>query len=117
MRVFVPDLESWKLRLDVVLATILYMGFTSGFFNVVVQIWVLRVKGPVYVAMFKPLTIVIAVFMGVLILGDSLQLGSVLGGCIITIGFYVVVWGKAKEDNESALTISAPLLESHEEDF
>ncbi|KAJ0609125.1 putative EamA domain-containing protein [Helianthus annuus] len=111
------DLESWKLRPDVVLATILYMGFTSGFFNVVVQIWVLRVKGPVYVAMFKPLTIVIAVFMGVLILGDSLQLGSVLGGCIITIGFYVVVWGKAKEDNESALTISAPLLESHEEDF
>ncbi|XP_022016118.1 WAT1-related protein At5g40230 isoform X2 [Helianthus annuus] len=111
------DLESWKLRPDVVLATILYMGFTSGFFNVVVQIWVLRVKGPVYVAMFKPLTIVIAVCMGVLILGDSLQLGSVLGGCIITIGFYVVVWGKAKEDNESASTISAPLLESHEEGF
>ncbi|XP_076946901.1 WAT1-related protein At5g40240-like [Bidens hawaiensis] len=110
------DLEAWKLRLDVVLATILYMGFSSGFFNVVVQIWVLRLKGPVYVAMFKPLTIVIAVFMGVTILGDSLHLGSVVGGIIITIGFYGVVWGKAKEDHEGALFTQAttdPLLKPH----
>ncbi|XP_035844887.1 WAT1-related protein At4g15540 isoform X2 [Helianthus annuus] len=111
------DLEAWKLRPDVVLATILYMGFSSGFFNVVVQIWVLRLKGPVYVAMFKPLTIIIAVLMGVLLLGDSLYLGSVLGGSIITIGFYGVVWGKAKEDFEGAFstqTTSTPLLEPHD---
>ncbi|XP_076946956.1 WAT1-related protein At5g40240-like [Bidens hawaiensis] len=111
------DLEAWKLRLDVVLVTILYMGFSSGFFNVVLQIWVLRLKGPVYVAMFKPLTIIIAVIMGILILGDSLHLGSVLGGCIITIGFYGVVWGKAKENYEdvfTARTTTAPLLEPHD---
>lgn len=32
-------------------------------------------KGPVYVAMFKPLAIIIAVTMGVALLGDSLYLG------------------------------------------
>ncbi|KAK1437095.1 hypothetical protein QVD17_02880 [Tagetes erecta] len=112
--IMVRDLEVWKLKLDVVSATILYMGFSSGFFNVVVQIWVLRLKGPVYVAMFKPLTIIIAVVMGVLILGDSLHLGSVLGGSIITIGFYGVVWGKAKEEEEEG-AFTAPLLGPRED--
>ncbi|CAL0324678.1 unnamed protein product [Lupinus luteus] len=37
--------------------------------------WVLRIKGPVYVAMFKPLSIVIAVTLGVIFLGDTLHLG------------------------------------------
>ena len=37
--------------------------------------WVLKVRGPVYVAMFKPLSIVIAVVMGVAFLGDTLYLG------------------------------------------
>ncbi|GKE68057.1 WAT1-related protein isoform X2, partial [Tanacetum coccineum] len=73
--VMANDVEAWKLKSNAVLITVLYMGFFSGFFNVVAQIWVLRLKGPVYVAMFKPLTIVIAVIMGVLFLGDSLHLG------------------------------------------
>ncbi|KVH94722.1 hypothetical protein Ccrd_003196 [Cynara cardunculus var. scolymus] len=46
--VMARDSDAWKLKLD---------------------------KGPVYVAMFKPLTIVIAIVMGVLFLGDSLQFG------------------------------------------
>ncbi|KAL8252840.1 hypothetical protein R6Q59_036533 [Mikania micrantha] len=116
--VMARDVADWKLSHDIVLATILYMGFSSGFFNVVVQIWVLRLKGPVYVAMFKPLTILIAVLMGIMILGESLHLGSVLGGSIITIGFYGVVWGKAKEEQDGALsgrTTTAPLLEPHDD--
>lgn len=50
--------------------------------------WVLHKKGPVFVAMFKPVAIVIAVVMGVTFLGDVLHLGrynslsSILGGCI-----------------------------------
>nr|GEW98705.1 zinc finger, CCHC-type [Tanacetum cinerariifolium] len=60
--------------------------------------------------MFKPLTIVIAVTMGVLFLGDSLNLGSVIGGIIITIGFYGVVWGKAKEEHAPLLDQTTPLL-------
>lgn len=37
--------------------------------------WALRLKGPVYVAMFTPLSIVIAVAMGVMFLGDTLHIG------------------------------------------
>ncbi|KAK4845471.1 hypothetical protein QYF36_005535 [Acer negundo] len=55
-------------------------------------------KGPVYVAMFKPLSIAIEVTMGVMFLGDTLHLGSVIGAIIISLGFYTVMWGKAKEE-------------------
>lgn len=48
-----------------VTASILYM----------VSVWLCRVKGPVFVAMFIPLQMIIAVIMGVSFLGDVLHLG------------------------------------------
>lgn len=48
--------------------------FGSGL-TTVVHTWTLRLKGPVYVAMFKPLAIAIAVVMGSIFLGDTLHLG------------------------------------------
>lgn len=41
----------------------------------VVNTWACRKKGPIYVAMFKPLRVVIALSMGVIFLGDNLYLG------------------------------------------
>lgn len=41
----------------------------------VVNVWACRKKGPVYVAMFSPLGIVIALAMGIVFLGDALYLG------------------------------------------
>jgi len=40
--------------------------------------WGIHLKGPVYVAMFKPLSIVIAVAMGVMFLGDTLYVGRLV---------------------------------------
>nr|XP_021842789.1 WAT1-related protein At3g28050-like [Spinacia oleracea] len=70
---------------------------------------IFRVKGPVFVAMFIPLQMIIAVIMGVSFLGDVLHLGSVIGGSIIAVGFYTVMKGKAEEemrkkDDENRLT-------------
>lgn len=47
--------------------------------NIAVHTYVLRIRGAVYVAMFKPLSIVIAVAMGVVFLGDTLYLGRYYG--------------------------------------
>ncbi|GKC63658.1 putative EamA domain-containing protein [Tanacetum coccineum] len=96
--VMANDVEAWKLKSNAVLITVLYM-----------ILGISLERPPVYVAMFKPLTIVIAVIMGVLFLGDSLHLGSVIGGTIITIGFYGVVWGKAEEEH-ALLDQTTPLL-------
>jgi len=93
--------------------------------------WACRKKGAVYVAMFNPLGIVIALAMGTVFLGDTLYLGryvhmhvarnnvtffltnklldfdslcSVIGGAIIAIGFYAVIWGQAQEENMTCKT-------------
>jgi len=96
----------------------------------VVYAWACGKKGPVYVAMFSPLEIVIALAMGIVFLGDTIYLGryvhayiyiarnsvrflvtnklldfdslcSVIGAAIIAIGFYAVIWGQAQEETMS----------------
>ncbi|XP_021741310.1 WAT1-related protein At5g40230-like [Chenopodium quinoa] len=77
----------------------------------------IRLKGPVFVAMFKPLQMIIAVIMGVSFLGDILHLGSVIGELIIAAGFYSVIKGKAEEeemlkkDDEDKLIYSLSIKE------
>ncbi|KAF5939899.1 hypothetical protein HYC85_021066 [Camellia sinensis] len=67
-------------------------------FRNTVQTWVVRKKGPVFVTMFKPLGMLIALAMGISFLGDTLYFGSVSGGVIIALGVYSVLWGKVEEE-------------------
>ncbi|PON47450.1 Plant-drug/metabolite exporter [Parasponia andersonii] len=92
------DSSAWKLRPGIALASVLCSGVFGSFINNTVHTWALHLKGPVYVAMFKPLSIAIAAAMSFIFLGDSLHLGSIIGATMISIGFYTVMWGKAKED-------------------
>ncbi|KAK9224932.1 hypothetical protein WN943_009972 [Citrus x changshan-huyou] len=50
-------------------------GFFGSSFSTLVHTWGLHLKGPVYIAIFKPLSIAIAAIMGVVFLGDTLHLG------------------------------------------
>nr|GEU52756.1 WAT1-related protein At3g28050-like [Tanacetum cinerariifolium] len=116
-----PDSSAWRIKPDIALASIMCSGVLSSCLNNSVHAWALHIKGPLYVAMFKPLSIVIAVVMGVIFLGDNLYFGSLIGASIISIGFYTVMWGKAKEDAlnneginvESSSTTKSPLLHYH----
>ncbi|GMY13437.1 WAT1-related protein At5g40230-like isoform X2 [Fagus crenata] len=92
------NVGAWRLRPDIALVAIIYSGFFGTSFNSVIHTWGLHLKGPVYVSIFKPLSIVIAGAMGVVFLGDALYLGSVIGAIILTMGFYAVIWAKAKEE-------------------
>ncbi|MED6210018.1 hypothetical protein PIB30_060129 [Stylosanthes scabra] len=85
----------------------------------VISTWGVHLKGSVYVSAFKPLSVVIAAAMSVMFLGDALFLGSVIGAGILSIGFYAVLWGKAKSSAElseclnrklSACNSTTPLL-------
>jgi hypothetical protein len=53
--------------------------------------------------------------MGAIFLGDALHLGSVIGSMILCIGFYTVIWGKAREDTIKTVAGSeqSPLLLTH----
>ncbi|KAF2308583.1 hypothetical protein GH714_010931 [Hevea brasiliensis] len=85
-------------------------GLLGSCLNNTVHTWALHLKGPVFVAMFKPLSIAIAVAMGAMFLCDTLHLGSLIGAMIIS-GFYTVMWGKAKEELSEDYGVST--LESH----
>ncbi|XP_058194067.1 WAT1-related protein At3g28050-like [Rhododendron vialii] len=92
------DPNAWKLRSNIELVTIVYAAIFMVSLRNIVLTWLVRDKGPVFVTMFKPLGIVIALVMGIAFLGDTLYLGSVTGALIIAIGFYSVLWGKAEEE-------------------
>ncbi|KVI02512.1 hypothetical protein Ccrd_019203 [Cynara cardunculus var. scolymus] len=119
-----PDSSAWRIKPDIALASILCSGVLGSCLNNSVHTWALRLKGPLFVSMFKPLSIAIAVAMGVMFLGDDLYLGSVIGASIISIGFYTVMWGKAKEDvindevinSESSSTPRSPLLQYYKDE-
>ncbi|KAI3452396.1 hypothetical protein Pfo_009061 [Paulownia fortunei] len=117
-----PNFNAWKVKPDVRLISILYAGTLGTGLSILVHTWGLHVKGPVYVALFLPMTIAIAAIMGVILLGDTLYLGCIIGSIIISTGFYTVVWGKTKEeigdksegsDVESSPNSTAPLLKDH----
>ncbi|KAM7277587.1 hypothetical protein ACFE04_004721 [Oxalis oulophora] len=92
------DSSAWMLRPNIALVSVLCSGLFGSCLNNSVHAWALHLKGPFFVAMFKPLSIIIAIVMGVTFLGDALYLGSLVGATIISIGFYTVMWGKAKEE-------------------
>ncbi|KAI9120657.1 hypothetical protein K1719_007690 [Acacia pycnantha] len=95
-----PDLSAWKIKPDITFLAIIYSGLLCTGLSCLIEIWGLHLKGPVYVSMFRPLSLAIAAAMGVIFLGEALHLGSVIGAAILSVGFYAVIWGKAKEEEE-----------------
>ncbi|CAF2166722.1 unnamed protein product [Brassica napus] len=109
------NLTSWVVKPDISLAAIVYSGVLLSSYGLAIHTWGLHLKGPVYISLFKPLSIVIAVILGAIFLGDALYLGSVIGSVILSLGFYTVIWGKAREDASKTVTGSeqSPLLLTH----
>ncbi|XP_037495623.1 WAT1-related protein At5g40210 [Jatropha curcas] len=104
--------NAWILKPDVELIAILCSAIFALSLRNVVHAWACHKKGPLYTAMFKPLGIVIATFMGFFFLGDNLYVGSVIGGIIIALGFYTVIWGKSQEEKMNEEGKGNPNLES-----
>ncbi|KAG5522280.1 hypothetical protein RHGRI_034459 [Rhododendron griersonianum] len=78
-------------------AFIIAQGFIGSAAQVSIVIWCLKKRGPLFVAVFHPLGIIISAAVGILFLGDIMYLGSLVGSIIIVAGFYSVMWGKANE--------------------
>ncbi|XP_031126804.1 WAT1-related protein At1g25270-like [Ipomoea triloba] len=108
--------EQWKLGWDTKLLTVAYVcdlslmsslsqqqvryclqGIFGGGVMFSLLRWCVGTKGPVYVSMFNPLTVILVVVFGSLRLNEKLYLGNAFGGVVIMIGVYAVLWGKGKE--------------------
>ncbi|CAL2266173.1 unnamed protein product [Prunus armeniaca] len=75
------------------------------------QAYVIEKKGPVFQAMSQPLNLIITVIGSVLLLGEAISLGSVLGGILLAASLYSVLWGKSKEQKsmENGTCLSVPV--------
>ncbi|KAI6670207.1 hypothetical protein NL676_005092 [Syzygium grande] len=116
------DTNAWRVS-DIGLASVICSELFVHCLRNCLHTWAICVKGPLYVAMFKRVSIVIAVVMGFIFLGDALHLGILSGAIIMSIGFYTVKWGKAKEETneepqgsaaQSPPSQKVPLLPKHQ---
>ncbi|CAI0455428.1 unnamed protein product [Linum tenue] len=96
--------SAWIMSSNTALASVICTGVFGSCLNNAAEAWVLPIKGPVFANMFLPIGMVIAVAMGVMLLGDTLHLGSLLGGTAISIGFYMFMWGKVEDQNDDTTT-------------
>uniref|UniRef100_A0A0R0JTE4 Bidirectional sugar transporter SWEET n=1 Tax=Glycine max TaxID=3847 RepID=A0A0R0JTE4_SOYBN len=87
----VTDPKALRLGFDVNLIAIALQEIFGVSLRIIVHIWVMSKKGPLYVAMFNPIGIIFAIIMGIGFLCGSINLGSVLGAAIAVIGFYAVI--------------------------
>ncbi|XXG63285.1 hypothetical protein AAC387_Pa05g1517 [Persea americana] len=92
--------SAWRISSNIELIATVYLAIVGNVITFTIQTWCIRRRGPIFMVMFKPLGIVIATISSTFILGDTLFLGSVIGGIIIVAGFYSVMWGQAKEQKK-----------------
>ncbi|KAM5581593.1 WAT1-related protein [Rosa sericea] len=95
--------NAWVIKPDIEMISIVFSALFGSVFHVGVQTWCLHQKGPIFVAMFRPLGVAIAAVMVVIFLGDALHLGSVIGSIIIAVGFYAMMWAQIKEKSTTLM--------------
>ncbi|KQJ87588.2 hypothetical protein BRADI_4g12094v3 [Brachypodium distachyon] len=91
------DFYKWKLGFDIGLLAILYSAFLGTGAVMYLQAWCAEMKGAVFVAMWNPMALIFTIFCSSFFLGESVHLGSILGGILLVGGLYSVLWGKSKE--------------------
>ncbi|CAL5097459.1 unnamed protein product [Urochloa decumbens] len=91
------DHSRWKLGLDLSLVSVAYAGIVGTGICLYLQTWCVAMKGPVFLAMWNPLCLLLTLLCSSL-LGETVHLGSILGGILLVGGLYSVLWGKRKEE-------------------
>ncbi|GFQ00697.1 wat1-related protein at4g08300 [Phtheirospermum japonicum] len=89
---------AWTIGFDIDLWSILYGGVVISGMVMFAQLWCTEAKGPVFVTMFNPLTTLLVAFVSFFVLGEKLYAGSILGGVIVIIGLYMLLWGKEHDE-------------------
>ncbi|MED6112509.1 hypothetical protein PIB30_062361 [Stylosanthes scabra] len=92
------NIEQWKLSWNVSLIAVLYCGIMVTGVTYYIQTWVIEKKGPVFLAMSTPLAFIITLLSSAILLRQIVTLGSILGGVLLVIGLYSVLWGKTREE-------------------
>ncbi|XP_062233270.1 WAT1-related protein At1g44800-like [Phragmites australis] len=100
------DMGAWAIGFDTRLFTAVYSGIVCSGVAYYVQGLVTQARGPVFVTAFQPLSMIITVVMGSIILKEEITLGSVIGAAIIVLGLYSLIWGKSEDHLDKAAAVA-----------
>lgn len=113
--IFERDMSAWVIGFDSRLLAAAYSGVVCSGIAYYVQSVVNKIRGPVFVTAFSPLSMVITAVLAAIILSEYVHLGSLIGAFIIVIGLYSVVWGKSKDEaNEKGKLQELPVVMDRE---
>ncbi|XP_062187651.1 WAT1-related protein At5g64700-like isoform X2 [Phragmites australis] len=70
------DFSRWKLAGGVSLASVLFTGIVVAAISYYLQIWVIEKKGPVFLSMSMPLSLIFTMAIASFLLGEDVSLGS-----------------------------------------
>ncbi|XP_078156791.1 WAT1-related protein At5g64700-like [Carex rostrata] len=105
------DFSKWKLDFDISLLAVVYSGIVLSGITYYLQAWVIQKKGPVFLAMSMPLTLIFTIMLSSIILGEAITSGSIIGGILMIGGLYNVLWGKRIEETVEKDTIKMENLD------
>ncbi|KAJ3671405.1 hypothetical protein LUZ60_007484 [Juncus effusus] len=108
------DLNKWKLHLDDGLLAVSFSGIFASGLAFYLMAWCIEQKGPVFVAIWQPLSLLMTLASSSFFLGENIDLGSVLGGILMVGGLYSVLWGKTREQLENKSSLVEEINYQHE---
>lgn len=112
---FDRQVSQWRLGWDRRLFVVLYLGTLGSGIVVILMTWCSQKRGPLFVSVFNPLILLFVALASSLFLNETLYLGSILGGLLIIMGLYVVLWGKGKDMKASkAIILSKGALQKND---
>ncbi|XP_039129999.1 WAT1-related protein At4g28040-like isoform X1 [Dioscorea cayenensis subsp. rotundata] len=91
------NLNIWKIRTESQLIACLFSGIFGTTVTYYLQAWIIAARGPLFSAVFNPLTTVITTTFTFLLLHENLYVGSLVGAIAVIVGLYIVLWGKGAD--------------------
>ncbi|XP_051141307.1 WAT1-related protein At4g30420-like [Andrographis paniculata] len=111
-----PDMNVWKLTSSFQLFSCFFAGLASAA-TLYGQAWCTTRRGPLFAALFNPLSTLIVTTIACIFMQEQLYFGGLMGGMIVIIGLYIVLWGKAtehqvmnNEENDSSSQLTSDII-------
>ncbi|KAK2401369.1 WAT1-related protein [Trifolium repens] len=85
---------AWSyFKWDTILLTAVYAGIACSGVSFYLRLKVVKARGPTFATAFSPICMVMVTVASIIIFGDLLTLGSVIGSVIISFGLLCLLWG------------------------
>ncbi|RAL49484.1 hypothetical protein DM860_012917 [Cuscuta australis] len=107
------DWNQWKLGWNVRLLAATFTGILGGGVVYGVSTWCVHARGPVYVAAFTPLWLLMMALAAFLFLDENIYLGTLLGAGLIIAGLYTILWGEDRKVKVGIGQSSQQPIDSH----